>query len=58
MIRIERACIGLLKHLETCEDVDERLEEFKELVYRCSLEAVYGPVIWKKIEEIRLTKKN
>lgn len=57
MIRIERACLDLPKQLEACEDVDKKLEEFKEHIYRCSLEAMYGPEIWERIERIRLTKE-
>ncbi len=56
MVRIERACLDLLKQLKTCDNVDEKLEEFKEFIYKNSLEALYGPKIWDKIEEIRLTK--
>jgi len=57
MIRIERACLDLLKRLETCEDVDKELEIFREFLFTYSLEAVYGPVIWEKIEKARLTKQ-
>lgn len=53
MIRIERACLDLLNELRTCEDFDKKFEEFKEFVHNISLEAVYGPGIWDKIEEIR-----
>jgi uncharacterized membrane-anchored protein YjiN (DUF445 family) len=53
MIRIERACLDLLKELRTCENIDKKLEEFKELLFSCSLEAVYGSGVWDKIEEIR-----
>jgi hypothetical protein len=53
MIRIERACLDLPKQLETCENVDESLKEFKEFLFHVALEATYGPGIWNKIEEIK-----
>ena len=53
MIRIERACLDLLDQLKTCENVDEKLAEFKEFLFSYSLEAVWGPKIWYRIEKIR-----
>lgn len=55
MIRIEEACLKLMKELKDCEDVDEKLKEFKEFVFKRVLETMYGPKVWDKIEKFRKT---
>ena len=53
MIRIERACIDLMMNLKKCEDIEKELKKFKNLVFKQALEAVFGPKVWEKIENLK-----
>jgi len=53
MVRVERACIDCIMDLEKSESIEKDLEKHKNLVFEMAMEAVFGPKVWKKIENLK-----
>ena len=57
MVRVERACIDFMLALKNGSKGERDLEEFKETIFKMSMEAMYGEKVWDIMEKYLTNNK-